>query len=169
MAQDWANIYLTQWNFIVEIRTTGADTQCLPHPINCALLFMHQALHVKRKPAFIYFLCQTILRECLPSFSQFILAVTAGVAKASVTIKAHWVDPSCLLQTFLTLLFETTFEEAKFSLQDIASSSSMLLASGACLKRVLSSFPYGIRSLHLNLPLWTFLTGWCFGKQNGVL
>lgn len=59
------------------------------HPINCVLLFMHQALHVKWKPGFIYLLYQTILRECLLSFAQIMLAVTIGLAKASVTVKEH--------------------------------------------------------------------------------
>lgn len=33
---------------------------------------------------------------------------------------------------------------------------------------ILSSFPHGVRSCHLNWPHWMFLSGWCFGKESAV-
>lgn len=52
MAQSWANICLTKWNFIAEAGTTGVDIQNLLHRVDCALLSRCWTLSGKQKLAF---------------------------------------------------------------------------------------------------------------------
>lgn len=119
----------------------------------------------------IYFLCQAVLRGCLLTCTEFMLAVTTGVAKDSLNIKECWQSILVVYCMYFSLssLKQPSKKPSSLCWTDGVPLSSGLPASGACLRRVCSPFPYGITSLHLNLPLWTFLIGWCFGRQNVAL
>lgn len=153
MTSSGADIYLPKYNFTVETRT-GAGTRNLFHRINCALLFVHQALCGKQKRA-IYFLCQAVLRGCLLTCTEFILAVTTGVAKDSLKIKECWQSILVVYCMYFSLssLKQPSKKPSSLCRMDGVPLSSGLLASGACRRRVCSPIPYGVTSLHLNLPL----------------